>query len=396
VFRALRHPAYRWWFSASLIANVGTWMQLTAQDWIVLTVITDHDAVAVGAVMALQLGPQLALLPFTGWIADHLDRRTVLLVTQSVLACAALVVGALVLFGDIRLWHVLAAAAVVGSATAVDGPSRQAHIRSLIGTDVLTSAISLGGAAFNLARMIGPALAGVLIDVIGPGWVIALNGVTYGAAIAVVAALRTTVEPAVEQPVRGLFAGVRVVRRRSDLALLLLAVFLVGTFGMNFPIHNATMATQEFGASAAAFGLLSSLLATGAVIGALLAGWTPRPRIRVAVAGSALFGAACAAGAVAPSLALYGALLVAAGIGVQSLTTASASIVQLTVPHAVRGRVLALHGAAFLGGTPLGAPLAGLIADTLGPRAGLLVAAASGLLATAAAVGWYAARRRRA
>ena len=394
MFRALGDPAYRWWFSASLIANVGTWMQLTAQDWIVLTVVTDHDAVAVGIVMGLQLGPQLVLLPFTGWIADHLDRRTVLIITQSVMACAALAIGALVLLGEIRLWHVFAAAAVVGSATAVDGPSRQAHIRSIVGIGALTSAISLGGAAFNLARMIGPALAGVLIELIGPGWVIAVNGLTYGAAIAVVAALRVTVEPPVERPVRGLLAGVHVVRRRSDLAVLLLAVFLVGTFGMNFPIHNATMATREFGVSAAAFGVLSSLIATGAVLGALLAGWSPRPRIRVAAGGAGLFGVACGIGAAAPDLVVYGVILVAAGIGVQALTTASASIVQLTVPQAVRGRVLALHAAAFLGGTPLGAPLAGLIADELGPRAGLAVAAASGVLAAGAACAWYAMRRR--
>jgi MFS family permease len=391
MFRSLAVPNYRLWFAGALVSNIGTWMQRTAQDWIVLTELTDHDAAAVGIVMALQFGPTLVLSPYAGVLADRYDKRKLLMVTQSVMGLLGLLLGLLVITGVAHLWHVYAFALLLGVAAALDGPARQAFVSEIVSDANLANAVALNSASFSAARMIGPAVAGVLIAAIGTGWVFLLNAVSFLAVLASLRAMRADALHPAPPSARGpgrLREGLRYVAGRGDIVIILVIVFLVGTFGYNFPIFTSTMATVEFSAGAAAFGLLSSFLALGSVTGALLSARRERPRMRSVFVGAALFGATVLLAALAPSYLLFAGALTLVGIVSQTLMTAANSTVQLTTDPAMRGRVMALYMAIFVGGTPLGAPVVGWVANAFGPRWAMGVGAASGLLAALLAVLW--------
>ncbi len=391
MFRSLAVPNYRLWFSGALVSNVGTWMQRTAQDWIVLTELTDHDAAAVGIVMALQFGPMLVLSPYAGVLADRYDKRKLLMVTQAVMGLLGLALGLLVLTGVAHLWHVYGFALLLGVVAALDAPARQAFVSEIVSDANLANAVALNSASFSAARMIGPAVAGVLIALIGTGWVFLINAVSFLAVLASLHRMRVdTLRPA-PPAARGrgrLREGMRYVAGRGDIVIILAIVFLVGTFGYNFPIFTSTMATVEFSAGAEAFGLLSSFLALGSVTGALLSARRERPRMRSVFLGAALFGITVLLAAVAPSYWFFAAALTLVGVVSQTLMTAANSTVQLTTEPAMRGRVMALYMAIFVGGTPLGAPVVGWVANEFGPRWAMGVGAASGLLAALLAVFW--------
>ena len=232
-FRSLSGFNYRLWAAGALVSNVGTWMQRTAQDWIVFTELTRNDATAVGFVMALQFGPSLFLLPFTGYIADRFDRRRVLMVTQALQGTLALGLGILTLTGHIQLWHVYLFALMLGCVTAFDGPARQTFVAELVSDANLSNAVALNSTSYHSARMVGPALAGLLIAGIGTGWVFLLNFVSFGAVIASLAALRVAELHRNERAARkpgSLIAGFRYVRGRTDLMVVLAMLFLVATF----------------------------------------------------------------------------------------------------------------------------------------------------------------------
>ncbi|MDE1181020.1 MFS transporter [Paraburkholderia sp.] len=383
-FRSLRNFNYRIWAGGALVSNVGTWMQRTAQDWIVLTSLTDHNATAVGIVMALQFGPQMLLLPLTGFAADHLDRRKLLLATQSTMGALALGLGVLTLGGWVQLWHVYTFAGLLGCAAAFDSPARQTFVSELVGEADLSNAVALNSTSFNAARMIGPAVAGGLISAVGTGWVFVINAASYVAVIVSLRLLRTD-ELHLKlraRPARGsLLEGFRYVWKRPDLKAVLLMLFLIGTFGLNFPIYISTMSVSVFHAGAGQYGLLSSIMAIGSVTGALLAAGRARPRMSLLLAGAATFGIGCGAAALMPGYLSFGAMLVIIGISAQTFTTSTNSIVQLSTEPAMRGRVVAILLAIALGGTPLGAPVVGWIADRFGPRWALGVGAASGVAA---------------
>ncbi|MDQ4137881.1 MAG: MFS transporter [Actinomycetota bacterium] len=391
MFRSLRAFNYRLWFAGALVSNIGTWMQRTAQDWIVLTELTDHDAVAVGITMALQFVPQLLLLPWTGVIADTFNRRKLMLATQASSAVLCLVLALLVLTGTVELWHVYVLAALLGVAAAIDTPARQTFVAELVSDSNLPNAVALNSASFHGARLAGPAVAGLLVAFVGAGWVFAFNGITYGAVIAAILFLRTRelrAAPRAKRTKGQLRAGFRYVRSRSDILVVLGMIFLMGTFGFNFAIFIATMSTVEFGRGAAEYGILSSVMAIGSVAGALLAARRERPRMRILVVAAAGFGFACTAAAFAPSFELFGLALTLVGLTSITLMTSANAYVQTTTPTMLRGRVMALYMAIFTGGTPIGAPLVGAVSNGLGPRWALGVAAAAGILAAAVAVVW--------
>jgi MFS family permease len=393
IFRSLQNPNYRIWAIGSLISNVGSWMQRTAQDWIVLVGLTDHSATAVGIVMGLQFGPQILLLPLTGYAADHLDRRKLLFCTQGAMGVLALVLGLLVVTGYVQLWHVYVFAFLLGSAAAFDAPARQTFVAELVDDELLPNALALNSTSFNAARMIGPAIAGSLIAAIGTGWVFLLNALSFIAVLMSLTVLRTL--PLRERPARArgsLLEGFRYVLRRDDLKTVLLMLFLIGTFGLNFPIFISTMSVSVFHAGAGAYGLLTSMMAAGSVIGALTVAARPRPGVRVLLIGALLFGLGCAAAAAMPNYASFGVVLIVVGIAAQTVTTSTNSYVQTSTEHNMRGRVTAILLAIALGGTPIGAPIVGWIADAFGPRWALGVGAASGLLAAATAFIYLAAR----
>jgi len=383
-FRSLDSYNYRVWAGGAIVSNVGTWMQRTAQDWLVLTQLTRHNATAVGVVMALQFGPHLLLLPLTGFAADHLDRRKLLIATQAILGTLALGLGILTVSGFVQLWHVYVFAFLLGCVSAFDAPARQTFVSELVGEAGLSNAVALNSTSFNAARMIGPAIAGVLIASVGSGWVFLINAASFIAVLCSLGFLRVSEFHVSRRAVRArgsLVEGFRYVWKRPDLKAILLMLFLIGTFGLNFPIFISTMSVTVFHAGASQYGLLSSIMAIGTVAGALLAARRAKPRIAVLFSSAGIFGVGCALAAISPSYGLFGLALVVIGVSAQTITTTTNSTMQLSTEPAMRGRVMAIFLAIVLGGTPLGAPVVGWVADRFGPRWALGVAAASGFAA---------------
>lgn len=388
MFRSLRKHNYRLWAASALVSNIGTAMQRTAQDWLVLTQLTHQSAAALGWVMALQFGPQLLLLPWTGAAADRFNQRHLLLATQSAMGVLGLILGALTLSGTVALWHVYGLAFLSGCAAAFDAPVRQTFVAELVGDDDLPNAVALNAALFTSAQMVGPAAAGLMIAALGTGWAFVIDGASFGAVLAALGRLRVRdLRPAARAPrAKGRFLeGLCYVRGRPDLITILVMLFLIGTFGMNFPIFTSTMAVMVFHADAQGFGLLSSILAFGALSGSLVAAARGTVGFGTLLGGAGVFGLGCTLAALAPGYGLFAAALALAGAALLTFGNATNSLMQLTTEPAMRGRVMALRIAIAMGCTPLGAPLLGWVADAFGPRWAMGVGAASGFAAAAVA-----------
>lgn len=395
-FRSLASRNYRLWAAGALVSNVGTWMQRTAQDWIVLAELTPNSASAVGIVMALQFGPSLALFPLTGYAADRFDRRKVLLVTQSTQGLLALGLGVLTVAGAVQLWHVYVFAFLLGCVTAFDAPARQTFVSELVSDAMLSNAVALNSTSFNVGRMVGPAIAGLLIAGIGTGWVFLINAASFGAVLAALVALRVDELHRKDRAVRkpgGILEGFRYVRGRPELKAVFWMLFLMMTFGMNFPVFVSGMAVKVFHAGSNEFGALSSMLAIGSVSGALLAAGRERPRASFLLASTFVFGIGLLMAAVMPTYALFGVALMLVGLAAQTFNTTTNSTVQLWTEPAMRGRVMAIYMAIAMGCTPLGAPLVGWVADRFGARWSLGVGAASGIAAAAVGIAYLVRHR---
>jgi len=394
-FRSMRHFNYRVWAAGSLVSNIGTWVQRTAQDWLVFAELTHHDASAVGTVMALQFAPQLLLLLWTGYAADRFNQRKLLIATQATMGGLSLALGALTVLGIVQLWHVYIFAFLFGSAAALDAPVRQTFVAELVGDENLSNAVALNSTSFNVARMVGPAVSGVVIAAIGTGWAFLINGVSFVAVLVSLAFLRVDQLRSNARVIRarGNFVeGLRYVRSRADLRAMLLMLFLIGTFGLNFPIFISAMAVGIFHADAAGYGLLSSMMAIGTITGALLNAGREKVRFQGLPVGAGVFGIGCTLAAFAPGYWLFAAALIVTGIAALTFTNTTNSLMQLSTAPAMRGRVMALRVSIALGGTPIGAPIVGWVADHYGPRWALGIGAASGF--AAAIVGLYAMMRQ--
>lgn len=389
MFRSFSNINYRIWFAGALVSNIGGWMQATAQDWVVLTELTDNDATAMGVTMALQFGPPLLLVSQTGWVADRFDRRHILLVTQSALLGLAVAVGILLLSGVMTLPMMFCFALGFGVVNAFDAPARQAFVSDMVSTGDTSNAVALNSASFNLARMIGPAVGGLLIVAIGSGWVFIVNAATFLAMILALLMLRTSLLAARPKTRNrgGLLAGFRYVWGRSDLRVVFVTVFLIGAFGMNFPIFASTMAI-EFGSGADGYGVLSSILAIGSLAGALLAARRDRARVRVVILAAGGFGVSAFVSSAMPTYAAYAVTLMFTGFMIVTLLTTANGYVQMTTDPSLRGRVLALYMAVIMGSTPVGAPIAGWVADAFGPRTAIMLGGTAGLVACAIGAIW--------
>jgi MFS family permease len=388
-FSAFRNFNYRLWAAGSLVSNIGTWFQRIAQDWLVLTEMTSHDAAAVGIVMALQTGPTLLLLPLTGYAADHFDRRRLLIVAQAAMGVLALALGLLVISGVAKLWHVYVFAFLFGCVSAFEMPARQTFGRELVGEEGLAKVVSMNAMIFNLARMIGPAIAGLLIAVLGTGWGFIANAASFGASLLAlifmrVHALHRTGRAGAR---RGGFAdGLRYVLKRPDLRAVILMTFLVGTFGLNFPIFISTMSVSIFHGDADQYGFFMAIMAIGSIAGALLAGSWDRPELVHLLATAMIFACGFAMAAMAPTIWTFGFALVVLGAASVGFTTTTSSFAQLATEPTMRGRVMAIRLAVGLGGTPIGAPIVGWIANDFGPRWAGAVGAAAGVVAAFVAI----------
>jgi MFS family permease len=389
MFRSLRGYNYRVWVGGAFVSNIGTWVQRTAQDWLVLTVLTQHSAAAVGLVMALQFGPQFLLLPWTGFAADHLDQRTLLIATQAAMGVLALALGVLTVSGRVQLWHVYGFAFLFGSAAAFDAPVRQVFVAQLVGDADLGNAVALNSTSFNAARMIGPAIAGLVIAAIGTGWAFLINGASFVAVLVSLLSLRARElhpQPRARRTTGSFTHGFRYVWARADLKAILIMLFLIGTFGLNFPIFISTMAVSVFHADARGYGLLSSIMAIGTVSGALLSAGREQPGFPALLVGACLFGIGCALAAIAPGYWFFAAALVLIGVAALTFTNTTNSLMQLSTEPNMRGRVMALRIGVAMGGTPIGAPIVGWVADHMGPRWALGVGASSGFAAAIVAL----------
>ncbi|WP_449657703.1 MFS transporter [Streptomyces acidicola] len=392
MFRSLKVRNYRLFFIGQVVSNTGTWMQRIAQDWLVLSL--TGSSTAVGITMALQFLPMLLFGLYGGLLVDRLPKRPTLLVTQSAMAVTGVVLAFLTLTGHVQVWHVYLAAFAVGMATVVDNPARQSFVSEMVGREQLQNAVSLNSANFQSARLVGPAVAGVLITSVGTGWAFLLNGLSFVAPIAGLLMMRARELHAVERAPRAkgqLREGLRYVAGRPELIWPIVLVGFIGTFGFNFPVWLSAYADDIFHAGAGAYSLFNTLMAVGSVAGALLAARRGTARMRILIAGAAAFGALEVVAALAPSYWIFALLMVPLGMFGLTVNVTANTAVQMATAPAMRGRVLALYMMVFVGGTPLGAPIAGWITDTYGARAGFAFGGAVALTA-AVTIGLVLAR----
>jgi len=388
-FASLKVYNYRVFASGALISNTGTWMGRVAQDWLVLTQLTAHSSVALGIVTGLQFAPLALFAPISGMIADRFPKRRILFVTQSALALTSLLTGVLVVTGAVQLWHIYLLAFIQGVATALDNPARQTFVSEMVPHECLSNAVGLNSASFNAARLIGPGVAGLVIAAVDTGPAFFVNTLSFVAVLFALSKLRPgELNPAPRPRGKGqIREGLRYVRGRPDIVLIMGLVFVLGTFGMNFQMTTALMATAVFHKGAGAYGLLGSIMAVGSLSAALLSARRRNPRLRILLAALAGFSVASAASALAPSYIWFAVLLIPVGLTALTVLTTANSMVQLSVDPAMRGRVMALYMAVFMGGTPLGSPLIGWIGSAWGPRWTILVGSvATGLAVLVATV----------
>lgn len=398
-FRSLRVRNYRVYASANLVSLTGTWMQRIGQDWLVLQLSGDNG-VALGLVTALQFGPTLFLGLYGGVLADRYAKRRVLLVTQTLMGLVALALGLLVAADAVALWHVFALAAVLGSISAIDAPVRQAFVSEMVGPELLANAVGLNSTIFNGARLVGPAVAGLVIGAASgdtaPAFLV--NAASFVFTIGALLAMRPE-ELHPSRPVaraRGqLREGLAYAWSRPDLRLAMGLALVLGTFTFNSQVTIALMAREVFGLGAQAFGLLTTCFAIGSLSGALLSTRrTARPRQRFLVLAAAGFGAASIVCGLMPSYWSFAALLVPTGAAGLVFSVAANSFVQLGVDARLRGRVMALYFTCFMGGTPIGSPLIGWVAERWGAPWGFVLGGAVAVAAAAVAAAWLARGRR--
>ena len=369
-WRSFRHRNYQILFPANTVSNIGSWAQRIAQDWLVLE-LTNNNGTYLGLVTAVQFAPVLFFSLHGGKLADRFNKRKVLVLTNIMGGAASLGLGILVMTDLIALWHVFVLAAVLGISTAIDAPVRQAFTTEVVGQSDLPNAVSLNSANFNAGRLIGPAISGGLIAAFGTGPSFIINGLSY---FFVIAALLNLNEKAFFHQDRpksdgSIREGIAYAKARPDIYVVMLMVFFLATFGLNFQIFNALMATQEFGLGPASFGLMGTFIAIGSLTGAIGSARLERFRnTKFVIKGGILFSISIMVLSIIPSYTLYILWLPICGLTALTTLVSANSIVQTSTDPAIRGRVMGLYLLIFMGGTPFGSPLIGTTTELLGIR----------------------------
>ncbi len=386
----MRYVNYRYWFVASLIASTGAWLQRVAQDWYVLTVLTDHDSGQVGIVTALQFLPIILFSALAGVLADRIPGRRLLQCTQAGVGLVSLVMGLVVLTGTGELWHQYILAFVSGTISAVDTPARQAFVGELVPPDKMANAVALNATAFHAARLIGPASAGLFIDWWGVGPVFLIDAGMFAAPIIALFLMRAdrlyprTLIPRARGQLR---EGIAYVRGRTDICIILVTIFVVSALGMNFQLTSALMATTVFGKSAGSFGVLSTFMALGSILGSTAVA-RRSPRLRAILMGAAFYGTAEILLGLSPSYWWFAVLAVPTGYGMLTMNTSANALMQTRTDPDKRGRIMALYSLVYLGATPIGSPIIGRIGALFGARWAILVGGIASLSIAVACGVW--------
>lgn len=393
-WRSFRHHNYRMLFPANTVSNIGSWAQRVAQDWLVLE-LTNNNGTYLGLVTAVQFAPVLFLSLHGGVLADRLDKRKVLIATNCAGGATSIGLGLLVINDAVALWHVFALAGVLGIATAIDAPVRQAFSSELVGAEDLPNAVSLNSANFNAGRLVGPAISGFLIAAFGTGPSFLINGASYFFVIFALVKIDVTTlfHQNQEKSMGNIREAIAYVRARPDIYVVMIMVFALSTFGLNFQIFNALMATQEFGLGPASFGLMGTFVAIGSLSGAIGSARLERLRTtRFVIVGGVFFSISIMALSLLPNYTTYIFWLPICGLTALTTLVSANSIVQTSTDQAIRGRVMGLYLFIFMGGAPFGSPLIGLAADYIGIR--YTIAVCGGLALAASLFVWIKYRDR--
>jgi MFS family permease len=382
-WRSFRHRNYRILFPASTISNIGSWAQRVAQDWLVLEL--TQSGIYLGIVTAIQFTPFLLFSLHGGAFADRFDKRKLLIGTNALGAFSAITLGTLVMINQVELWHVFALAAVLGISTAIDAPVRQTFAADIVGQDDLPNAVSLNSANFNAGRLVGPALSGLLIAAFGTGPSFLVNGISYLFAIGALMAMNEK-EFFYQERAKSktnVREGLHYALARPDIYVVMMIVFFLGTFGLNFQIFNALMATKEFGKGPAAYGLLGTFVAIGSFSGAIASARLERFRkTRFVILAGGAFALAILVLSTLPNYTAYAIFLPICGVTALITMITANSIVQVNSDPAIRGRVMGIYLLIFMGGTPVGSPVIGLMAEVIGIRSTIAACGAICLIAT--------------
>lgn len=386
-FRSMSVRNYRLYFAGQLISTTGTWMQSIAQAWLVLQI--TGSGVALGLTVALQFTPVLLVGAWGGLVADRVDKRRLLIGTQAAAGVLALVLGAVTALGVVQLWMIFVLALGLGTVNALDNPARRAFVVEMVGTEHVSNAVSLSSAMFMAARVIGPAIAGLVIAGLGVSWCFFANGVSYSAAVLAFVAMRENeffaVEPVPKRKGQ-LREGLRYAWSTPALRLVLVLTAVIGTLAFNFQVVLPLLAKETFSGGAETLGVLYAFMSIGSVIGALISAHEAQATRRFVLGAALAFGAALVVAAFAPTLGLELLVLVPVGAAGIAFTAMSNGVIQTECAPEMRGRVAALFTVAFLGSTPIGGPIIGWVSQQVGPRAGLWVGGVATLAVTVAAI----------
>ena len=378
---------YRLYFAGQLISTTGTWMQSIAQAWLVLQI--TGSGVALGVTVALQFTPVLLVGAWGGLVADRVDKRRLLVGTQAAAGVLALLLGAVTALGVVQLWMIFVLALGLGAVNALDNPARRAFVVEMVGTEHVSNAVSLSSAMFMAARVIGPAIAGLVIAGLGVSWCFFANGVSYSAAVLAFMAMREkeffAVEPVPKRKGQ-LREGLRYAWSTPALRLVLVLTAVIGTLAFNFQVVLPLLAKETFSGGAETLGVLYAFMSIGSVIGALVSAHEAQASRRFVLGAALAFGAALVAAAFAPTLGVELLVLVPVGAAGIAFTAMANGVLQTECAPEMRGRVAALFTVAFLGSTPIGGPIIGWVSQQLGPRAGLWVGGVATLAVTVAAI----------
>ena len=388
-WRSFRHRNYRILFPANAVSNIGSWAQRIAQDWLVLE-LTNNSGTYLGLVTAVQFAPVLFFSLHGGKLADRFNKRKVLIITNLVGGAVSFGLGALVVTGHIRLWHVFVLAAILGVATAIDGPVRQSFTTEVVGQTDLPNAVSLNSANFNAGRLIGPAVSGALIAAFGTGPSFFVNGLSYFFVIGALLKLNEKAFFNRDQPKSdgNIREGIAYAMARPDIYVVMMVVFFLATFGLNFQIFNALMATQEFGLGPASFGLMGTFIAIGSFSGAIGSARLERfQNTKFVIKGGIVFSTSIMVLSILPNFTSYIIWLPICGVTALTTLVSANSIVQTSTDFAIRGRVMGLYLLIFLGGTPFGSPLIGIATELIGIRP--TIAVCGGISLVASVLIWF-------